>query len=104
MSNLLEEGFNLGLGVATAAYNQVDGLVKSALDKVGLKVENKEELGKKFTELGKETRERIEKECKAQGAKLAEYMPLSGKLDEVLAKLDKLEAEVAALKKDAAAK
>ena len=41
MLNLLEEGFNLGLGVASLACGKVDDLVKETLDKVGVKVEDR---------------------------------------------------------------
>ena len=37
MFELLEEGFNLGLGVASVAVSRVEGLVKETLDKVGVK-------------------------------------------------------------------
>ena len=48
---------------------------------------------------GKAARERIAKAAKESSAKLADFMPLSAKLDAILEKLEKLEAEVAELKK-----
>ena len=98
MMNLLEEGFNLGLGVASVAYSKVDDLVKQTLDKVGVKSEDGENLRQRLVDEGKAARERIEDAAKKQSAKFADYMPLSGKLDEILAKLNKLEADIAELK------
>ena len=47
---------------------------------------------------GKAARERIAEATKEKSAKLADFMPLSAKLDAILSKLEKLEAEVAELK------
>ncbi len=99
MLNLLEEGFNLGLGVASVAYNKVDELVKTTLDKVGVKSEENGDLKDRLVNEGKAARERIAKAAKESSAKLADFMPLSAKLDAILEKLEKLEAEVAELKK-----
>ena len=98
MLNLLEEGFNLGLGVASAACGKVDELVKSTLDKVGVKVEDSTGLRQKLVEEGKAARERIASAAKSQSAKLGEYLPNAGKLDEILEKLAKLEADIAEIK------
>ena len=97
MLNLLEEGFNLGLGVASLACGKVDDLVKETLDKVGVKVEDRAELRQKLIDEGKAARERIASTVKEQSAKVSEYMPLAGKLDAILGKLEKLEAEIAEL-------
>lgn len=98
MLNLLEEGFNLGLGVASVAYNKVDDLVKATLDKVGVKGEEGGNLKERLVNEGKAARERIAEATKEKSAKLADFMPLSAKLDAILSKLEKLEAEVAELK------
>ena len=98
MLNLLEEGFNLGLGVASVAYSKVDDLVKQTLDKVGVKSEDGADLRQRFVDEGKAARERIEDAVKKQSAKLSDFMPLNSKLDEILEKLNKLEADIAELK------
>jgi polyhydroxyalkanoate synthesis regulator phasin len=98
MLNLLEEGFNLGLGVASVTCSKVDDLVKDTLEKVGVKPGEKEDLKAKLVEEGKAAREKLSQSFKEHSEKLAEYMPLSAKLDKILEKLDKLEAEIAALK------
>ena len=98
MLNLLEEGFNLGLGVASMTCGKVDELVKTTLDKVGATVEDSTGLRQKLVEEGKAARERIAAVAKNQTTKLGEYLPNAGKLDEILEKLAKLETELAEIK------
>lgn len=98
MLNLLEEGFNLGLGVASVAYGKVDELVKQTLDKVGVQSEDGTNLRQRLVDEGKAARERIAEEAKKQTAKLGDFMPLSSKLDAIMEKLNKLEADIAELK------
>ncbi len=100
MLNLLEEGFNLGLGVASVACAKVDDLVKDTLEKVGVKPGENEDLKAKLVEEGKAAREKLSQSFKEHSEKLGEYMPLSAKLDKILEKLDKLEADITALKAD----
>ena len=99
MFKLLEEGFNLGLGVASVAVNRVEGLVKDTLDKVGVKEgEDAKGLKERLVNEGIAAQEKIKETLKKNTVKLADLTPNAAKLDLSLEKLEKLEAEVAALK------
>ena len=100
MFELLEEGFNLGLGVASVAVNSVEGLVKKTLDKVGVKEgDDAKTLKERLVNEGIAAQEKLKESLKKHSSKLAEIDPATAKLDLILAKLEKLEAEVAQLKK-----
>ncbi|MBQ4480406.1 MAG: hypothetical protein II943_07185 [Victivallales bacterium] len=100
MLKLLEEGFNLGLGVASVAANRIEGLVKETLDKVGVKEgEDKKDLKERLVNEGISAREKINDCLKKQAGKLEKLDPATPKLDLILAKLEKIEAEIAKLKK-----
>ncbi len=98
MLELLEEGFNLGLGVASVAAGKVEGLVKETLDKVGVKGENTKELKERLVNEGISARAKLTDALKQQTAKLETLDPTTPKLDLILAKLEKLEAEIEAIK------
>ena len=97
---LLEEGFNLGLGVASVAVNRVEGLVKETLDKVGVKEgKDAKTLKERLVNEGIAAQEKLKESLKKQTSKLADLAPTAAKLDLILEKLEKLEADIAKLKK-----
>ena len=100
MFELLEEGFNLGLGVASVAAGKVETLVKDTLDKVGVKdCADAKGLKDRLVNEGISAREKLDQTFRAQAAKLECLDPATAKLDLILAKLEKLEAEIAELRK-----
>ncbi len=100
MFELLEEGFNLGLGVASVAVGKVEGLVKETLDKVGVKEgENASGLKDRLVSEGISAKEKLNDALKKHAAKLECIDPATAKLDLILEKLAKIEADLAELKK-----
>lgn len=100
MFELLEEGFNLGLGVASVAVGKVEGLVKETLDKVGVKDgEDAKDLKERLVNEGISAKEKLNDAIKKHLEKLEPLNPANAKLDLILAKLEKIEAEIAKLKK-----
>lgn len=101
MFELLEEGFNLGLGVASTAVGKVEALVEASLDKAGIKGKDSKELRAKFVEEGKAVRSKLQQELRKRSGDLSEFTPNADKLDAIMAKLEALEAQVAELSKKA---
>ena len=100
MLERLEEGFNLGLGVASVAVNKVEGLVKETLTKVGVQDgAYGKELKDRLVNEGISAKAKLSDALKANAAKLEVLDPATAKLDLILAKLEKIEAEIAELKK-----
>lgn len=100
MFELLEEGFNLGLGVASVAVSKVEGLVKETLDKVGVKDgEDAKGLKERLVNEGISAKEKLNDAIKKHIEKLEPLNPATAKLDLILAKLEKIEADIAKLKK-----
>ena len=100
MFELLEEGFNLGLGVASVAAGKVESLVKETLEKVGVKEgEDAKSLKERLVSEGISAKEKLNDALKKNAEKLDCLNPSNAKLDLILAKLEKLEAEIAGLKK-----
>ena len=100
MFELLEEGFNLGLGVASVTVGKIESMVKETLDKVGVKEgEDAKSLKDRLVNEGISAREKINESLKKHIEKLEPLNPATAKLDLILAKLEKIEAEIAKLKK-----
>ena len=97
MFELLEEGFNLGLGVASVTVGKIEGMVKETLDKVGVKEgEDAKSLKDRLVNEGISAREKINDSLKKHFEKLEPLnSATTAKLDLILAKLEKIEAEIA---------
>ena len=97
MFELLEEGFNLGLGVASVTVGKIEGMVKETLDKVGVKEgEDAKSLKDRLVNEGISAREKINDSLKKHLEKLEPLnSATTAKPDLILAKLEKIEAEIA---------
>ncbi len=98
MTNLLEQGFYLGLGALSITAGKAEEAVKSVIAKTGLNEEDGKKVSEKLIEAGKEARANLKAQVEDILAKGHVVLPCHS----IVAKLEKrianLEAEVAKLK------
>lgn len=100
MTNLFEEGFNLGLGVVGATANTVEKLVQDTLNRTGIAVNDKddESLHSRLVNEGKATREKIRERMADVCENFSELSPCARRLDKIVTLLEEIKAELAASK------
>ena len=98
MTNLLEQGFYLGLGALSITAGKAEDAVKSIIDKTGLNEEDGKKISEKLIEAGKEARANLKTQVEEILAKGHVVLPCHSTIVKLEKRVADLEAELAKLK------
>jgi polyhydroxyalkanoate synthesis regulator phasin len=98
MTNLLEQGFYLGLGVLSVTAGKAEEAVKSAIAKAGLNEEEGKKISEQLIDAGKEARANLKTQIEDILAKGHVVLPCHSTIAKLEKRVADLEAEVEKLK------
>ena len=98
MTNLLEQGFYLGLGALSVTAGKAEEAVKSVIAKTGLNEEDGKKISEKLIDAGKEARANLKTQIEDILAKGHVVLPCHSTIAKLEKRVADLEAEVEKLK------
>ena len=98
MTNLLEQGFYMGLGALSITAGKAEEAVRSVIAKTGLNEEDGKKVSEKLIEAGKEARANLKTQVEEILAKGHVILPCHSTIAKLEKRVTELEAEIAKLK------
>lgn len=98
MTNLLEQGFYLGLGALSLTADKAEEVVKSVIGKAGLSEEDGKKTSEKLIEAGKTAKANLKKQLEDLLQKGQVVLPCYSSIAKLEKRIADLEAEIAKLK------